>query len=444
MRTRINRLSLSLLINLSLLISLSLTSLNALAAPAPLPQHDGKIHKGVATCATSVCHGKTSVADTGNVQLNEYHLWSNEDYHSRAFQLLRNDASKAMAKALGLASAQTAKICLDCHADNVPTEKRGEKFQLGDGVGCEGCHGGSELWLKSHTDPGATHADNLSKGLYPLSNPAARSALCLSCHMGTRDKFTTHAIMAAGHPRLSFDLDTFTANQPAHYTVDADYIERKRTHPVGLLWAVGQVASAKQQLDLIQAHHLSKSVAAGMMELAIYDCHSCHRGIKSKRGRSQDFSAGQPAGSLRLADHSLDMVAIILQVMAPENYDAFAKAAVALHSQHDKGPALEKTLTELQQQLTALEQTLPDKVAADGVMQRVRKAIAQSGANGRYGDFSSAEQAFLALESLSFGLADRDGLKTYLDKMYKALADETLFQPQGFAQANAELLKHLP
>ncbi|MGK0321912.1 MAG: hypothetical protein ACI9JP_004111, partial [Granulosicoccus sp.] len=37
--------------------------------------------------------------------------------------------------------------------------------------------------------------------------------------------------MGAAHPRLSFELDLFTANQPAHYSVDADYMARKGTIP---------------------------------------------------------------------------------------------------------------------------------------------------------------------------------------------------------------------
>ncbi len=63
--------------------------------------------------------------------------------------------------------------------------------------------------------------------MYPTEQPAARAALCVSCHLGADDRFATHEIMGAGHPRLSFELDAFSTNQPAHYIVDADYVRRK-------------------------------------------------------------------------------------------------------------------------------------------------------------------------------------------------------------------------
>ena len=91
-------------------------------------------HLGVASCATSICHGKIAPQDGENVWLNEYRIWSTQDRHSRAFQTLTTEESRGIAQKLGLASAQTAKICLDCHADNVEPAKRDLRFQISDGV----------------------------------------------------------------------------------------------------------------------------------------------------------------------------------------------------------------------------------------------------------------------------------------------------------------------
>src|ERR1700754_970129 len=107
-------------------------------------------HLGVASCATSVCHGKLAPAPGKHVALNEYQTWTQEDRHAQAYRTLELPVSKRIAANLGLASAATGKICLDCHSDNIPAEKRGPKFQLSDGVGCEACHGGAEKWIESH------------------------------------------------------------------------------------------------------------------------------------------------------------------------------------------------------------------------------------------------------------------------------------------------------
>lgn len=427
-----------------LLLFLSLLSGAAIAEAAPLPQFDDFRHMGVATCASSICHGKTSAQEDSNVQLNEYRLWSGSDYHSRAYRVLRNAESKAMAKALGLANAQNAGLCLDCHTDNVPGKRRGPKFQLTDGVGCEGCHGGAENWIRSHTEPDATHQQNLDNGLYPLSDPLARADLCLSCHMGTKDKFATHAIMAAGHPRLSFELETFTANQPAHYKVDDDYIARKGNHPVGYLWAAGQVEMAKRQLTLIDSYSLDKSMAAGMIELSIYDCHSCHRDMSPRRGRPDDFSAGLPPGSLRLMDQSFDMVAVIIKGVEPDNYNQYARAVAQLHRSHNKPQALGTAIGKLRSQLDRLAANLRNNPPGPGTVKALRKRIAKNGARSRYADYTSAEQAFLAMESLSYALGDRGKITKQLDRVFASLGDEASFKPGSFAAASASLVKVLP
>lgn len=423
---------------------LMLLTMSAMLGAAPLPQDDDYKHMGVATCASSICHGKTSAQTDGNVQLNEYRLWSSTDFHSRAYRVLSNPESKAMAKALGLANAQNAAMCLDCHTDHVPSERRGPKFQLSDGVGCEGCHGGAEKWLRSHTEPGVSHQDNIDAGLFPLSDPIARADVCLSCHMGTKDKFTTHAIMAAGHPRLSFELDTFTANQPAHYQVDKDYIDRKGDHPVGYLWAVGQVEMAKRQLALIDRHNLGKSLADGMIELAIYDCHSCHQGMTPRRGRPNDFSSGLPLGSLRLMDQSFDMVAVIIKETAPAGYDQYARAVRALHKSHNQHNAVARATEQLRVQLDELAANLKRNPPDPNTVKTLRRRIAENSARGRYADYSSAEQAFLALESLSYSLGDRKKVTAQLDKVFASLGDETGFKPKSFASACAALARALP
>ena len=50
-----------------------------------LPESDGEIHLGVASCSNSVCHGKVSQDPNSIVWLNEYRVWLREDYHSRAY-----------------------------------------------------------------------------------------------------------------------------------------------------------------------------------------------------------------------------------------------------------------------------------------------------------------------------------------------------------------------
>ena len=113
---------------------------------------DDDVHLGVASCATGVCHGKLAPQKDRNVWLNEYRVWSADDRHARAYQTLLTPQSKQIADRLGIGSAQTSDLCLNCHSDNVKQSKRGPKFQLSDGIECEACHGGSARWIESHAE----------------------------------------------------------------------------------------------------------------------------------------------------------------------------------------------------------------------------------------------------------------------------------------------------
>src|SRR5689334_14078549 len=90
------------------------------AEPVKLPYEMPNKHMGVSTCSSSVCHGSVKSKDAYNVQLNEYITWAHQDTHSKAYTVLLNERSRSMAAKLGIQDASKAKICLDCHADNVP------------------------------------------------------------------------------------------------------------------------------------------------------------------------------------------------------------------------------------------------------------------------------------------------------------------------------------
>ena len=83
-----------------------------------------------------------------------------------------------------------------------------------------------------------------------LLQPIARAQLCLSCHMGTKDRMITHRIMGAGHPRLAFELDTFTWLHP-HYKIGEAWTKRKGDWNGVRDWAVGQGVAAENLLDLV-------------------------------------------------------------------------------------------------------------------------------------------------------------------------------------------------
>ncbi len=407
------------------------------ASSQPLPEEGRDIHEGVASCATSVCHGKVSADPTSNVWLNEYRIWLRQDYHSRAYRTLQSAQSQAIAAKLGLPSAQGAKICLDCHADNVPAEARGRRFQISDGVGCEACHGGSGRWLQSHAEATTTHADNLAKGMYPTEDPMARARLCLSCHLGTKDKFATHEIMGAGHPRLAFELETFTVNQPAHYEVDADYRERKPYVASVNMWLAGLAVTGMHTLELLQEEWFTKPSL--VPELSFFQCHACHHSMDELRWSEE--ADRLPPGAVRLNDASLVVLLAVLETLAPGDVAGLRGDLDALHRASQQS---RERVVSAAQALHARLEPLVDRLSKASYgpeqQQQLRRELLAQSAAERFRHFTAAEQAFLAVETLSLSLGDSERLKSRLDALYGSVEDENRFVPQQFAVLARQLM----
>jgi hypothetical protein len=400
-------------------------------------------HLGVASCASTLCHGSARPTEAHNVQQNEYVTWSHFDPHSRAYRVLLEPQSRDMVRRLGIGPAHEEELCLDCHADNVPPQQRGPRFQLSDGVGCESCHGAAESWIATHYDtPRVTHADNVRNGLYPLEEPAARARLCLSCHAGSGERFAGHELMAAGHPRLTFELDTFTElwrtrGGREHYRRDEDYRARKAVPDGSEVWLTGLFESARVQLGLLDGTHFHSG--GTMPDFALYNCYSCHRSMRFNFG-GRGMAAGLRPGALRLDDSKLVMLSAVFAAMSPPDNDLLRERTARLHAAAAQSrQAVAPAGQALQAVLEAARRTLMAQPLTPEQKRRVLAELVRSAARGDYPDYSAAEQAAMAVVLLlaETGLAETDeeqALQPQIDALFAALAEDHRYDAGQFRQ----------
>jgi len=410
-------------------------------AATTLPHYAADKTLGVASCASSLCHGATEYWRGSNVLQNEYLTWHRTDKHARAYATLLNERSRQIAKKLGLDKpAHQADICLDCHTHNVAANRRGDKFVLADGVMCEACHGPAQRWLQSHVEPKATHAKNRARGLYPTDDDIERARLCLSCHFGNAQKFVTHRIMAAGHPRMSFELDTFSQIGPAHWQIDADWIKRKGDWNGVRAWAVGQAIAAQELLKILVDPKRGRD---GLFpELVLFDCHSCHHPMADKRNTAARLKAGP--GWVRLNDANLLMLRHIARRVDAAGASAFEAQINRLHhsiAERDDSIAQAKAAIRAIDML--LERTAAHKFRSEDLQAILRSLIAD-GLDGQYADYQGAEQAAMAVQSVADMLSRRGELRTAplgapMRKLLAALAADEKFRSADFQAALREV-----
>ena len=416
-----------------------------LVLPA-LPYTDGQVHEGVATCAGAACHGAATPHQDSPILQNEYYIWTREDRHSQAYKTLLSAESRRMGQLLGLTPHQSPR-CLSCHSDFVPEAQRGRRFRLSDGVGCEACHGGSERWLESHVERDATHADNLAAGLYPTEEPAARARMCLSCHLGGPDHPIDHEIMGAGHPPLGFELDTFTAIEPAHHDLDADYAARKGIRSSLQTWADGQLVAARRYLEELAGPRLRDGT---FPELVFFDCYACHHEMTDTRW-DRGPAPGLAPGRVRLHGVNLLLVHTLLRQVDERAANAWGTGLRELHAASQRSvDALQTQAGNLAAQTGDLESSLAGRSYSEAEAWALLEAVSQQALASA--DYNLAEQTTMALEAIFLTL-DRAGkvsgnrssrMRAAIDEAYKYTNDAKDYRAGAYNAALRQFRGALP
>ena len=441
-----------------LLLALDVAALLS-APPARSQGEGGARYVGVASCAGSTCHGRME-GDGTVVRQDELMKWQEPSTaggaHSRAWAVLSNSRSQFIARNLGIGDPSKAAMCLGCHS----TAGTARAVPAEDGVGCESCHGPAGGWIASHyagisanADPDREmrekHLANLRAGLRKLEDPVVRAGVCVDCHFGAagEGQFVTHRIMAAGHPRISFELDLFSSLQ-AHHHEDADYGWRKfgasgaRTDHVQM-WAVGQATALERSLSLFQ----SRRGTEGMFpEFYFLDCHSCHRRIfdQAKPVKSSVDTPGRaalPEGMPPYNDENLIMLAAAARVAAPALADQLAARTAAFHKAMtvDRASAV-AAAAELGQTVSALKGAFASRSVSGADAFTLVDAIAARATADRFTDYAGSQQAVMGIDTLLNAMVSSGrvtvgaaaGIRADIDRAYASVKDPNAYKPTDF------------
>ncbi|MCW1381441.1 cytochrome c family protein [Novosphingobium sp. KCTC 2891] len=419
-------------------------------SPAPVQAQNGapggslRAHQGVASCAGSTCHGR-SVASGTPVRQDELLRWQEDSSpsgaHSRAWRVIGEARGQSIIRRMGLDASGVQRECAGCHAS--PGAAR-----QADGVDCEACHGAAGSWISTHYAVGTSHRRNVSQGMTDLVDARVRAGVCLDCHLSGDGKgqFIAHRIMAAGHPRISFELDLFSTLQ-AHHDEDADYVQRKggRTNSVRM-WAVGQAEAVKRSLELFSQP--GKANEGIFPEFTFYDCHSCHRRIVD--GEEAVVTAlpnpGRPipAGMPPFNDENMIMLFAAAKVMAPDLAATFDGRTKAFHR------AMMGSRAETVASAQALRQTadaLSSRMAGASFGREqtfaIMDTIASEAISDRFTDYEGSVQSVMAIDTLLNGLVNggmvsgsaASGLRVQINEAYRAVKEPNAYQPLAFRRA---------
>ena len=250
---------------------------------------------GPGSCSASACHGGIGPMGVTKVRQNEYSTWVTSDKHAHAYRGLQESLGQQIGVVLKLPEPpQKSQRCLVCHALSVPAAEHARDFDIAEGVSCESCHGPASLWLEPHIEPTAKHRDLVERlHLYDNKNLVKRAEKCLTCHLGAPGMTVDHELIAAGHPDLTFELDSFSAAEPPHWA-DKDQDGAAADALFGVrAWSVGQAVALQQSMKRVADHAKS----GPWPEFSEMDCVTCHHALTGPESwRQKSGFAGRRAG----------------------------------------------------------------------------------------------------------------------------------------------------
>jgi hypothetical protein len=409
-----------------LLAILSFVAAMSLSLRARTPQTPS--YTGPGSCAAAACHGAIRPVPNSRILQTEYSTWIAQDRHARAAEVLANPVSVRMARILGLGAANTAQKCLACHSLDVPEGQQARTF-MNEGVSCEACHGPASAWLGPHTTKGWTHAQSVQMGMYDTKDLVKRTEKCLTCHLGTADKFVDHEMIAAGHPDLVFDLEAFSAAMPRHWKPDANAAAPVRS------FSVGQLVHLRSSLD-----RLSRRVKGPVWpEYAELDCFSCHHSLtraedswRQAAGYDNRRPGNPPLNLSRwtTARHVLGVYDQSAAGQLNEVMQSLAREASRLRPNEEQVVTLaNRGRSILDGAISRAVSTQPDAALAGRLLRAIAgdaEAIASHGER-------AAEQAAMAMETLYTASAGGEGpARGAFDELFQQFQSPSSYDPRRF------------
>jgi hypothetical protein len=243
-----------------------------------------------------------------------------------------------------------------------------------------------------------------------------------------------HELLAAGHPQLAFELDTFAVSMPAHWTEH----DGNRRWFRGAAWAIGQAVALREGMRI-----LARDLAApDGPDFSVYECSSCHHDLGSGAWRRETAHArgthGTPA--LDLARFALarslaralvpsDAIALdgALDRLTPADPDAGA-SAVRVAAARD----VEHIAERLVQHARATPFDCPRARA-------LFRDVAARAEGLAYGGFAAAQQTAWALDALAVACTgdEETPARRSVGRLFDDLTVQGRYDPGHFAHALA-------
>jgi hypothetical protein len=412
---------------------------------------------GPGSCAATSCHGSVKPVADSRILQTEYTTWILKDRHSRAYQALTGDVGERMARILKLgAKAQESPKCLACHALYTTPEQRGRAFEISEGVSCENCHGPAQAWLGQHTEKESPekHARSVREfGMVDTRNVILRTEKCLQCHLGTANKFVDHEMIAAGHPDLYFELDSFSAVMPRHWKEPRESTPGKPAEDpnwVGVRdWSAGQAVQLRAAMERLtwRAKNERSDKKDIWPEYSELSCMACHHSLGPAKGswrQEHGYTGRRPGDPAWNASRYL-VFSILAKQIDPASAQELDGRLAAISEEMSKLNPDRNAVSAAANAAAPVAQQFAERLATmsynPAIALRAMQGITQDAETISLGDERTAEQAAMAVDSLYIAYSKQANppnapeVRVAINGLFQQLENPSAYNADQFASA---------
>ena len=424
-------------------------------APQPADSNGEPVkYIGPGSCAATSCHGSVKPVAASRILQNEYSTWIVKDKHSHSYQALTGETGERIARILKLNSkAEEAPKCLACHALYTTPEQRGRPFELSEGVSCENCHGPASAWLGLHTTRDWPHEKSVALGMRDTRDVIHRTERCLECHLGTKEKFVDHEMIASGHPDLFFELDSFSAVMPRHWKSPRESAPGKPVEDAAWAgvrdWSTGQAVQLRAEMERLTwrakgERFDKKDVWSEYSELSCFACHHALAPAKDSWRQEHGF-AGRRPGDAAWNSSRYAVFRLLAKQIDSANAEELDRRLFEVSAEMSKLNPDRNVVAASAFAAAPLAQRFAERLATmpydQAVVLRMLQRISEDAENISLADERAAEQAAMAMDSLYIAYSkdakpgNADEVRAAINELFQQLENPSAYNADQFANS---------
>jgi hypothetical protein len=280
-----------------------------------------------------------------------------------------------------------------------------------------------------------------------------RAEKCLECHLGTKNKFVDHEMIAAGHPDLYFELDSFSAVTPRHWKVPRESEPGKPVEDAAWVgvreWSAGQAVQLRAAMERLtwrarNERFDKKDVWPEYSELSCFACHHALGPAKDSWRQEHGYTGRRP-GDPAWNTSRYAVFRLLATQMDSASAQELDRHLLAVSDEMSKLNPDRSAVASAASLAAPLAQRIAERLATmqydRAIVLRMLQHIADDAENISLADERSAEQAAMALDSLYIAYskdakpANAAEVRAAINNLFQQLENPSSFNADQFALA---------